>query len=124
MFYSNTTALIGIGLLLNVTCVSMCRERKFTPPPRFLKALFAGPAGRLLCLGHYLHQVSATHQRLVVELTDMAESEQQGVEGVADGHASEASGIMRDWTLVAAGLERFFFILYTIVFAIVTSVYV
>ena len=34
------------------------------------------------------------------------------------------SAIMRDWILVAAGLERFFFILYTIIFGVVTSVYI
>ena len=76
-------------------------------------------------------QVSATHQRLVLELTDMAESEQQAEDEGPEGAMpttllppNDQSGIMRDWVLVAAGLERFFFILYTIIFAIVTSVYV
>ncbi len=58
MFYSNTTAMIGIGLLLNVSCISMSRERKFQGPPKFLKALFAGTLGKCLCLGNYYHQVS------------------------------------------------------------------
>ncbi len=143
MFYSNTTALIGIGLLLNVTCISMARERKYSGPPKFLKMLFSGSVGKCLCLGHYYHQVSATHQRLFLELTDMAESEQQDSmdessqqqqqqqqqhqQGSVFNHAQGDHGqslIMKDWLLVAAGLERFFFILYTVIFAIVTSVYV
>ena len=32
--------------------------------------------------------------------------------------------IMRDWILVAAGLERLFFSIYALAFAIITSVYV
>ena len=32
--------------------------------------------------------------------------------------------IMRDWVLVAAGLERLFFSVYAMAFAIITSVYV
>ena len=93
-------------------------------------------------------QVSSTHQRLFLELTDMAESDQNemGAEDDADGCAAdsgdgggngrrggggnhfnvanESSVYMKDWVLVAAGLERFFFVLYTIVFAVVASVYV
>ena len=34
------------------------------------------------------------------------------------------SYIMRDWMLVAAGLERLFFAIYALAFAIITSVYV
>ncbi len=37
---------------------------------------------------------------------------------------AEHSGVMKDWMLVAAGLERFFFVIYIVAFAIVTSVYV
>ena len=37
---------------------------------------------------------------------------------------SEQSGVMKDWILVAAGLERLFFLIYALAFAIVTSVYV
>jgi hypothetical protein len=91
-------------------------------------------------------QVSSTHQRLVVELDDLAESEQQAEQGNGDlfrsehrmsgrihnqaGAAStlfgdnEASIIMRDWIMVAAGIERLFFVVYAIGFAIITSVYV
>ena len=90
--------------------------------------------------------MSATHQRLVVELDDLAESEQQAEQGNGDlfrpehrmsgrihnpgGAAStlfgdnEASIIMRDWIMVAAGIERLFFVVYAIGFAIITSVYV
>ena len=32
--------------------------------------------------------------------------------------------IMQDWTMVAAGLERMFFLVYALAFAVVTSVYV
>ena len=84
-------------------------------------------------------QVSSTHQRLTVELTDMAESEQQqteqqntDVEG--SGHDMQAraistfqdhqSYIMRDWVLVAAGLERLFFTVYALAFGVITAVYV
>eukprot|EP00095_Tigriopus_kingsejongensis_P007928 maker-scaffold169_size292178-snap-gene-0.11 protein:Tk07928 transcript:maker-scaffold169_size292178-snap-gene-0.11-mRNA-1 annotation:"neuronal acetylcholine receptor subunit alpha-2 precursor" len=133
-FYSNTAGLIGIALLLNVTCVSFSRERKYNGPPKFLKVAFSGALGKFLCLGNYYHQVSSTHQRLVLELTDMAESDQMDEREQDNGRRMEdgpispcsvenQSGIMRDWILVAAGLERFFFILYTIVFAVVTMVY-
>ena len=56
-FYSNITALVGIAILLNVVCLSMARERKYNSPPKFLKNLFAGVLGKLLCLGNYSHQV-------------------------------------------------------------------
>ena len=56
-FYSNITALVGIAILLNVVCMSMARERKYSSPPKFLKNLFAGPLGKFLCLGNYYHQV-------------------------------------------------------------------
>ena len=36
----------------------------------------------------------------------------------------EQSGIMRDWVLVAAGLERLFFIIYSIIFVVVTTTYI
>ena len=38
-------------------------------------------------------------------------------------HGQAGSGIMKDWVLVAAGIERFFFLIYTIAFALVTSIY-
>jgi len=138
-FYSNITALIGIAILLNVVCMSMAREKKYNSPPKFLKNTFSGFIGQILCLGNYYHQVSSTHQRLTVELTDMAESEQQqteqqntDVEG--SGHDMQAraistfqdhqSYIMRDWVLVAAGLERLFFTVYALAFGVITAVYV
>ena len=43
---------------------------------------------------------------------------------VGAARAKEGSGVMKEWILVAAGLERFFFIIYTLAFAVVTSVYV
>jgi len=148
-FYGNTAALLGLGLLINVSCLSMSRLRKYTGPPRLLTSLFAGPLGKFLCLGHYYHQVSSTHQRLVLELSDMdlAESEQGASSGgggpsesagpstgrtapgfadASDESPEEArqSGVMRDWTLVAAGVERLALILYTLVFLVELSVYV
>ena len=39
-------------------------------------------------------------------------------------HGQAGGGIMKDWVLVAAGIERFFFLIYTIAFALVTSVYI
>jgi hypothetical protein len=90
-------------------------------------------------------QVSATHQRLVVELDDLAESEQQtdpsngdlfrpSDQRISTGRIhnqgssifaeNEASIIMRDWIMVAAGIERLFFVVYAIGFAIITSVYI
>ena len=81
-------------------------------------------------------QVSATHQRLTVELTDMAESEQQTEQNTLEneeaGHDMrrisnsnrDQSYIMRDWILVAAGLERLFFTIYAMAFAVITAVYV
>merc|ERR1719360_111615 len=137
-FYSNITALVGIAVLLNVVCMSMARERKYNSPPKFLKHTFSGFIGKFLCLGNYYHQVSATHQRLTVELTDMAESEQQ-TESQNDLEPEQGSGhdmrrpaasnrdqsyIMRDWVLVAAGLERLFFLIYAMAFGVITAVYV
>ena len=49
---------MGIAVLLNVVCLSMARERKYSSPPKFLKRLFAGALGKILCLGNYYHQVS------------------------------------------------------------------
>ena len=37
---------------------------------------------------------------------------------------AQGSIIMQDWTMVAAGLERMFFLIYALAFAVVTSVYV
>ncbi|XP_059082265.1 acetylcholine receptor subunit alpha-type acr-16-like isoform X1 [Tigriopus californicus] len=132
-FYSNTAAMVGIALLLNVTCFSFARDRKYSGPPKFLKNAFSGSLGKCLCLGNYYHQVSSTHERLVLELTDMAESEQAGDRDQETGHHGgeerpilsndSQNSVMRDWVLVAAGLERFFFVFYTIIFAITTSVY-
>merc|ERR1719350_471913 len=120
----------------------MARERKYSSPPKFLKRLFAGALGKILCLGNYYHQVSSTHHRLVLELSDMAESEQQtnnenDLENPEEGSGHDMrrslstnsqdaanSIIMRDWILVAAGLERLFFSIYAMAFAIITSVYV
>ena len=59
-FYSNTTALIGIAIMLNVVCIGMARERKYASPPKMLKNFFSGWGGRLLCLGNYTHQVLFT----------------------------------------------------------------
>ena len=131
-FYSNITALVGIAILLNVVCMSLARERKYQSPPKFLKNAFGGILGKCLCLGNYYHQVSSTHQRLTVELTDMAESEQQTEQDTEEGQVPNLnlsqvdlnSYIMRDWILVAAGLERLFFSIYALAFAIITSVYV
>ena len=111
--------------------------------------------------------MSSTHQRLVVELSDMAESEQQTESdsvidsgrnsinggGIGSSHSHQlemdngggpgghgytstftqghpanrlrhdSSIIMKDWVLVAAGLERLFFLIYALAFGIVTSVY-
>ena len=114
---------------------------------------------------NFWKKVSSTHQRLVVELSDMAESEQQAEnDSVIDsgrnsvsggmGHSSsshqldmndgtetrqgytstftqghserfrqDSSIIMKDWVLVAAGIERLLFLIYGLAFAIVTSVY-
>lgn len=71
----------------------------------------------------------------------MAESDQQSEQGDAESRAGpggehpgaehnfdkgdpELSGIMKDWVLVAAGLERMFFLLYSLIFAVITSVYI
>ncbi len=61
----------------------------------------------------------------------MAESEQQAegqnngvLAGVPVNPNAESSMIMKDWLLVAAGLERLFFSIYALSFAIITSVYV
>jgi len=124
LFYSNTTALIGIAVVLNVICLSLTRERKYRKPPKFLRNLFTGALGKFLCLGNYYHQVSHTHHRLQVEMEDVNESP----ECEQDTDLSEDEGlgtpsVMRDWFLVAAGIERFFFLVYSLAFAVVSSVY-
>ena len=68
----------------------------------------------------------------------MAESEQQ-TESQNDLEPEQGSGhdmrrpaasnrdqsyIMRDWVLVAAGLERLFFLIYAMAFGVITAVYV
>lgn len=159
-FYSNTCGLIGIAILLNVLCISMAREKKYSRPPKFLTRTFSGFLGKLLCLGNYSHQVSHTHQRLTLELssidndedthsvhtnyTDVPTSNGRPAPGPAtiptppslapDRPAFHQSAnfspdergsiIMQDWTMVAAGLERMFFLVYALAFAVVTSVYV
>lgn len=89
MFYSSTCALVGLGMLNNACCLNMSRVRRYSGPPKFLKGLFAGSFGRLLCLGSYAHQTSATHSRLTLELTDMAESEQGGSSSGGGGGAGD-----------------------------------
>merc|ERR1719220_2811301 len=74
MFYSNTGALVGIAIVLNICCISLTREKRYSSPPKWLRNFFSGFIGRILCLGNYYHQVSETHQRLVVELDDIQDS--------------------------------------------------
>ena len=130
MFFSNTTAIIGIGLLLNVVAISMSRERKYQGPPKFFKSLFSGSLGRCLCLGNYYHQVriksstkmqilkyphlfqvSATHQRLVLELSDLqAEStdcgeDEQGSATASNGGVSTVGGAGRDFVQHGSGMR-------------------
>lgn len=127
LFYSNTAALVGIAILLNVSCISMARERRYQSPPKVLRNLFSGFLGRLLCLGSYYHQVSDTHQRLVLELDDVSMSEspesEQAARELNNNQGMETNSVMRDWMLVAAGIERFFLMVYAIAFGLVSSVY-
>ena len=44
-------------------------------------------------------------------------------QGHSNRFQQDSSIIMKDWVLVAAGLERMFFLIYGLAFAIVTSVY-
>ena len=39
-------------------------------------------------------------------------------------HGQAGSAIMKDWILVAAGVERFFFFMYTLAFAFVSAFYI
>merc|ERR1719266_3024215 len=127
LFYSNTAALVAIAILLNVCCISMARERRYSSPPKALRTLFSGFLGRLLCLGSYYHQVSETHHRLELQLDDVSMSESPESEQAArelnlrDGQ--ETNSVMRDWLLVAAGIERFFLMVYALAFGLVSSVY-
>jgi len=122
LFYSNTAALVGIALVLNICCLTMSRAKRYSSPPRVVRQLFSGCLGKVLCLGHYYHQVSPTHHRLTVELdsvSDNPESEQscsqsQNVESLKQA----------EWLLVAAGVERLFFLVYTCAFGIVSSAYI
>ncbi len=80
----------------------------------------------------------------MVELDDMADSElatdttsrnngnlyrpeQRNRLGPASAGAifadTESSIIMREWNLVAAGIERLFFLIYFMAFAVITTVY-
>lgn len=125
LFYSNTTALIGIAIVLNVICLSLTRERKYRKPPKFLRNIFTGALGRFLCLGNYYHQVSHTHQRIGVEMDDVNESPEceQDRDLSEEEEGLGTPSVMRDWFLVAAGIERFFFLVYSLAFAVVSSVY-
>jgi len=124
LFYSNTGALVGIAITLNVCCISLARERRYSAPPKWIRNFFSGFIGRLLCLSNYYHQVSDTHQRLVVEMDDILESpESDQPNQDLNAHGQAGTGIMKDWVLVAAGIERFFFLIYAIAFALVSGVY-
>eukprot|EP00088_Acartia_fossae_P005661 TRINITY_DN12554_c0_g1_i2.p1 TRINITY_DN12554_c0_g1~~TRINITY_DN12554_c0_g1_i2.p1 ORF type:complete len:504 (+),score=113.60 TRINITY_DN12554_c0_g1_i2:109-1620(+) len=132
LFYSNTLALVGIAIVLNICCLGITREKRYTSPPRVLRDLFSGALGRILCLGNYYNQISFTHQRLGTEMENMSDSpESERPEGEMDQQCSvptepalTGGSKDREWLLVAAGLERFFFLLYTIAFAIVSSSYI
>lgn len=127
LFYSNTAALVAIAILLNVTCISLARERRYSSPPKVLRTLFSGFLGRLLCLGSYYHQVSETHHRLELQLDDVSMSEspesEQAARELGCPEGSETNSVMRDWVLVAAGIERFFLVVYAMAFGLVSSVY-
>jgi len=125
LFYSNTASLVGIAIVLNICCISLTREKRFSAPPKWLRNFFSGFMGKLLCLGNYYHQVSETHQRLVVELDDIQDSpECEQTERDLSTHGQAGSGIMKDWLLVAAGIERFFFLMYSLAFAFVSGFYI
>ena len=69
--------------------------------------------------------MSETHQRLVVELDDIQDSpECEQTERDLSTHGQAGSGIMKDWLLVAAGIERFFFLMYSLAFAFVSGFYI
>lgn len=123
LFYSNTAALVGIAIVLNVCCISISRDQRYSSPPKFLRNLFTGFVGKLLCLGNYYHQVSGTHHRLLVEMDQVSESPECEQTTTASATEVERS-CNKDWQLVAAGIERFFFLIYTIAFAIVSSAYI
>ena len=60
-------------------------------------------------------------------MSESPESERTDDSGVAIGRElndTVAGRKDREWILVAAGLERFFFLLYTIAFAVVSSSYI
>ena len=73
LLFSNTGALVGIAIVLNITCISLARERRFvvkyflkhhlpsyfrySGPPKCLRNFFSGFMGRVLCLSNYYHQV-------------------------------------------------------------------
>jgi len=125
LFYSNTASLVGIAIVLNICCISLTREKRYSAPPKWLRNFFSGFIGRILCLGNYYHQVSETHERLVVELDDIQDSpECEQTERDLSSHGQAGSAIMKDWILVAAGIERFFFFIYTLAFAFVSGFYV
>ncbi|XP_023320242.1 neuronal acetylcholine receptor subunit alpha-7 [Eurytemora carolleeae] len=164
LFYSNTAALVGIAIVLNIVCITIitpvllflnillvprlswylgtpvlisltivlvsrysspylsnyCLVSRYSSPPACVREFFSGFAGRILCLGHYYHQVSHTHQRLFVEMDSVNES--------AESDQPQSTGVegrkQNEWLLVAAGIERFFFLVYTLAFAIVSSSYI
>ena len=70
--------------------------------------------------------MSETHQRLVVELDDIQDSPEceQTTERDLSAHGQAGSAIMKDWLLVAAGIERFFFLMYSLAFAFVSGFYI
>ena len=66
--------------------------------------------------------------------SEQQQTEQQNTDVEGSGHDMRAraistfqdhqSYIMRDWVLVAAGLERLFFTVYALAFGVITAVYV
>ena len=69
--------------------------------------------------------MSETHQRLVVELDDIQDSPEceQTTERDLSAHGQAGSAIMKDWLLVTAGIERFFFLMYLLAFAFFSGFY-
>ena len=76
----------------------------------------------VLKAGALVGVVVVADARLVLELDDVSMSEspesEQAARELNNNQGMETNSVMRDWMLVAAGIERFFLMVYTIAFGL------
>ena len=76
-------------------------------------------SGRNSVGGGMVHGITS-HQ---LDMNDETETRHGYTQGNSERFRQDSSIIMKDWVLVAAGIERLLFLVYGLAFGIVTSVY-